>query len=98
MLKIRLKRVGRNKDPYYRIVVMESAQPRNGKTNDEIGIYNPRINQFEVDKEKAEAWLKKGAQPTDTIAQYFVKAGIMKKLHRGSTKPNTQKKEKKSEE
>lgn len=98
MLKIRLKRVGRSKDPYYRIVVMESSQPRNGRTKDEIGVYDPRKNIFEVDKAKAESWLQKGAQPTDTVAQYFVKAGLLKKLHRGSTKPNTQKKEKKAEE
>lgn len=98
MLKIRLKRVGRSKDPYYRIVVMESSQPRSGRTKDEIGIYNPRINQFDVDKEKAEMWLKNGAQPTDTVAQYFVKAGLLKGLKRGSTKPSTEKKAEKSEE
>ncbi|HKM19886.1 MAG TPA: 30S ribosomal protein S16 [Candidatus Dojkabacteria bacterium] len=98
MLKIRLKRVGRSKDPYYRIVVMESSQPRGGRTKDEIGIYNPRINQFDIDKEKAEMWLKNGAQPTDTVAQYFVKAGLLKELKRGSTKPSTKKKAEKSEE
>lgn len=98
MLKIRLKRVGRNKDPYYRIVVMESSQPRDGKTKDEIGIYNPRVNQFDVDKEKAEKWLKSGAQPTDTVAQYLVKVGLLEKLKRGSTKPSTEKKAKKTEE
>ena len=95
---MRLKRVGRSKDPYYRIVVMESSQPRDGKTKDEIGVYNPRINQFDVDKEKAEKWLKSGAQPTDTVAQYFVKVGLLKKLKRGSTKPSTEKKAEKSEE
>ena len=98
MLKIRLKRVGRSNDPYYRIVVMESSQPRNGETKDEIGVYNPRINQFDIDKEKAEKWLKNGAQPTDTVAQYFVKAGLLKKLKRGSTKPSTKKKAEESEE
>jgi len=98
MLKIRLKRVGRSKDPSYRIVVMESTQPRSGKTKDEIGIYDPRKNLFEVDKEKAEKWLKNGAQPTDTVAQYFVKEGLLKGLKRGSTKPSTKKKEEKTEE
>ena len=98
MLKIRLKRVGRSKDPSYRIVVMESTQPRSGKTKDEIGIYDPRKNLFEVDKEKAEKWLKNGAQPTDTVAQYFVKEGLLKKLKRGSTKPSTKKKAEKTEE
>ena len=80
MLKIRLKRVGRSKDPSYRIVVMESAQPRGGKTKDEIGFYDPRKNLFDIDKEKAEKWLKNGAKPTDTVAQYFVKEGLLKKL------------------
>ncbi len=98
MLKIRLKRVGRSKDPSYRIVVMESAQPRGGKTKDEIGFYDPRKNLFEVDKEKAEKWLKNGAQPTDTVAQYFVKEGLLKGLKRGSTKPSTKKKAEKTEE
>jgi small subunit ribosomal protein S16 len=98
MLKIRLKRVGRKNDPYYRIVVMESSQPRDGRTKDEIGIYNPRLNQFDVDVEKAKTWLENGAQPSDTVAQYFVKAGILKELKRGSTKPSTKKKDKKQEE
>ncbi|HQA98637.1 MAG TPA: 30S ribosomal protein S16 [Candidatus Dojkabacteria bacterium] len=98
MLKIRLKRVGRSKDPSYRIVVMESAQPRGGKTKDEIGFYDPRKNLFDIDKEKAEKWLKNGAQPTDTVAQYFVKEGLLKKLKRGSTKPSTKKKAEKTEE
>ena len=98
MLKIRLKRVGRSKDPSYRIVVMESAQPRGGKTKDEIGFYDPRKNLVDIDKEKAEKWLKNGAQPTDTVAQYFVKEGLLKKLKRGSTKPSTKKKAEKTEE
>lgn len=98
MLKIRLKRVGRRNDPYYRIVVMESTQPRDGRTKDEIGVYNPRLNQFDIDKEKAKTWLENGAQPSETVAQYFVKAGILKKLKRGSTKPSIQKKDKKKEE
>ena len=72
MLKIRLKRVGRKNDPYYRIVVMESSQPRDGRTKDEIGVYNPRLNQFDIDEEKAKTWLKNGAQPSQTVAQYFV--------------------------
>ena len=98
MLKKKKKRVGRSKDPSYRIVVMESAQPRGGKTKDEIGFYDPRKNLFDIDKEKAEKWLKNGAQPTDTVAQYFVKEGLLKKLKRGSTKPSTKKKAEKTEE
>ena len=91
MLKIRLKRTGRRGQPHYRVVVMESTKPRDGKTFEEIGYYNPRTepSTFEVDETKAKEWLSKGAQPTDTVAQYFVKLGILKKLKKGSTKPGT---------
>ncbi|MFA5622949.1 MAG: 30S ribosomal protein S16 [Candidatus Dojkabacteria bacterium] len=94
MLKIRLKRTGKRGQPHYRIVVMESASPRDGRTVEEIGYYNPRTqpSTFEVDKESAKIWLEKGAQPTDTIAHYFVKLGLLKSLKRGSTKPSTKKK------
>jgi small subunit ribosomal protein S16 len=61
---------------------------------EEIGIYNPRTkpSTFDVNKEAAQKWLKNGAQPTDTVAQYFVKLGLLKSLKRGSKKPNTAKK------
>jgi len=100
MLKIRLKRTGRKGQPHYRIVVMEAKKARDGKTIDEIGYYNPRNKPttFDFDKEKAEYWISKGAQPSDTIAQYFVKAGILKSLKRGSTKPNTEEKTKENKE
>ncbi len=100
MLKIRLKKVGRSKDKSYRIVVMESSQPRDGRTKDEIGIYDPRKNpsQFDVDIEKAKQWVKNGAKPTGTVAQYFVKLGIIKGIKRGSTKPSTEKKAEKKKE
>lgn len=94
MLKIRLKRTGKRGQPHYRIVVMESASPRDGRTVQEIGYYNPRTqpSTFDIDKDAAKIWLEKGAQPTDTIAHYFVKLGLLKSLKRGSTKPNTTKK------
>lgn len=99
MLKIRLKRTGKKGQPHYRIVVMESARPRDGKTVDEIGYYNPRTKPttFDIDENKAKEWLSKGAQPTDTIAQHFVKLGLLKSLKRGSTKPSTEKKSEKEE-
>jgi len=99
MLKIRLKRTGRSRQPHYRVVVIESASPRDGKSIEEIGYYNPRTNPttFEIDKELAASWLSKGAQPSDTIAQYFVKLGLLKSLKRGSKKPSTVKKVKKEE-
>ncbi len=97
MLKIRLKRTGRSKQPHYRVVVIESSSPRDGKSVEEIGYYNPRTNPttFEIDKDAAADWLSKGAQPSETIAQYFVKLGLLKSLKRGSKKPSTVKKEKK---
>jgi small subunit ribosomal protein S16 len=100
MLKIRLKRTGRRGQPHYRIVVMEAKKPRDGRTIEEIGYYNPRNNPttFEFDKERASYWISKGAQPSDTVAQYFVKEGIIKSLKRGSTKPNTKKKTKEKKE
>jgi small subunit ribosomal protein S16 len=94
MLKIRLKRTGKRGQPHYRIVVMESSTPRDSRTIEEIGYYNPRTKPttFDVDLESAKMWLNKGAQPTDTIAQYFVKLGLLKSLKRGSHKPSTVKK------
>jgi small subunit ribosomal protein S16 len=96
MLKIRLKRTGKKGQPHYRVVVMESNNPRDGKTVEEIGYYNPRTkpSTFDIDKDAAFAWLEKGAQPSDTVAQYFVKLGLLKSFKRGSTKPSTKKKEK----
>jgi len=94
MLKIRLKRTGKRGQAHYRIVVCEADKPRDGKTIEEIGYYNPqnKPSTFDIDKERAEYWLSKGAQPTDTVAQYFVKEGLLKSLKRGSTKPSTEKK------
>ena len=94
MLKIRLKRTGRRGQPHYRVVVIESSKPRDGKTIEEIGYYNPRLNPtvFNIEKERAIYWLSKGAQPSDTVAQYFVKEGLLKEIKRGSVKPKTEKK------
>ena len=92
--------MGRSKQPSYRIVIMESSQPRDGIAVDEIGFYSPRSNDnvFSVDKEKAKEWLEKGAQPTGTVAQFFVKEGLLKGLKRGSTKPAAKKKTKEIQE
>lgn len=100
MLKIRLKRTGRKGQPHYRIVVMESSKPRNSKVVDTLGYYNPRTQPttFDIDKEAAAKWLKNGAQPTGTIAQHFVKIGLLKGLKRGSVKPSTEKKTKEEKE
>jgi small subunit ribosomal protein S16 len=86
MLKIRLKRTGKTGQPHYRIVVIDSRRNRGSKAVAEIGYYNPRTQPttFDIDKEAAKEWMKKGAQPTDTVAQYFVKEGLLKGLHKGS--------------
>ncbi len=69
MVKIRLKRMGMKKHPFYRIVVADERSPRDGRFIEEIGYYNPMKQPAEIklDKEKAIEWLKKGAQPTDTV-------------------------------
>ena len=68
-VKIRLKRIGAKKAPFYRVVVADGRFPRNGRFIEEIGTYNPCVDPAEVkiDKEKAEQWIKNGAQPTETV-------------------------------
>ena len=69
MLKIRLRRMGAKKAPFYRIVVADSRSPRDGAFVEEIGYYNPTTDpaELKVDNEKAAQWIKNGAQPTDTV-------------------------------
>ena len=71
-VKIRLKRMGSNKKPFYRIVVADSRSPRDGKFIEEIGYYNPvsQPKQVKINDEKAVKWLSNGAQPTDTVKLY----------------------------
>lgn len=78
--KIRLKRMGAKKKPFYRVVVADSRAPRDGRFIEEIGTYNPNVNPAEVriDLEKAEKWLKIGAQPSDTVRSLLKKAGVQK--------------------
>lgn len=83
MVKIRLKRMGRKKMPFYRIVVAESTVQRDGKVIEEIGYYYPTISpnektlkEFEMDGEKYTAWVQKGAQPTDGIKRIAKKLGL----------------------
>jgi len=100
MLKIRLKRTGKRGEPHYRIVVAEAHRSRNSKSVAEIGYYNPRQQPsvFEIDKEAAEMWLKNGAQPTPTVAQFLVKQGLIKEIKKGSTPPQGKKKKKEAAE
>ena len=76
MVKIRLQREGKKKAPFYHIVVADSKSPRDGKIIEQIGTYNPMTNPATIvlDKAKAEDWMKKGAQPTDTVKALIAKA------------------------
>lgn len=79
-VRIRLKRTGAKKKPFYRIVVADSRYPRDGRFIEEIGYYNPttKPTTFEVDAEKVQEWLSKGARPSDTVKALFEKAGLNK--------------------
>lgn len=79
MLKIRLRRMGAKKAPFYRIVVADSRAPRDGAFVEEIGYYNPTTEPAElhVDNEKAAQWIKNGAQPTDTVRGLLKKTGAI---------------------
>ena len=72
MLKIRLKRLGMKKTPTYRIIVINSTTKREGKPIEELGHYNPKTKLMQLNKAKAEEWISKGAQPTETVA-YLIK-------------------------
>lgn len=78
-VKIRLRRIGAKKDPFYRIVVADSRYPRDGRFIEEIGYYDPTTDpaSFKADAEKAKKWISNGAQPTDTVKSLFKKNGIL---------------------
>ena len=80
MVKIRLKRMGAHKKPFYRIVVADSRTQRDGRFIEEIGYYDPLKDpaEIKVDAEKAEKWLANGAQPTDTVRALLKKSGVIK--------------------
>ena len=79
-VKIRLKRMGQKKAPFYRIVVADARSPRDGKFIEEIGTYDPtkEPSEFRVDEDAAKKWLNNGAQPTETVGKIFKLAGIKK--------------------
>ncbi len=79
-VKIRLRRMGQKKAPFYRIVVADSRSPRDGKCIEEIGTYNPNTDtsEFKVNEELAKKWLANGAQPTEVVSKLFKLAGIEK--------------------
>jgi len=79
-VKIRLRRMGQKKAPFYRIVVADSRSPRDGKFIEEIGTYDPNLepSAISVDEEAAKKWLNNGAQPTEVVSKIFKVAGIEK--------------------
>ena len=82
-VKLRLKRMGSKKSPFYRIVAADSRSPRDGRIIESLGYYNPTKNPAEVkiDAELAMKWLNNGAQPSDTVRNLQSKDGIMKRFH-----------------
>ena len=79
MVKIRLKRMGAHKKPFYRVVVADSRTPRDGRFIEEIGTYDPLKNpaEIKIDNEAAQKWLANGAQPTDTVKALLKKSGAI---------------------
>ena len=89
-VRIRLTRVGATKQPTYRVVVADSRNARDSRSIETLGHYNPRKDpvEFEVDAEKAKAWMAKGALPSDTVARLFRNAGVLpaEKTAKGASK------------
>ena len=81
-VKLRLKRMGAKKQPFYRVVAADSRSPRDGRFIETVGTYNPLVTPAEIniDEEVAMKWLKNGATPTDTVKNILSKAGIMSKF------------------
>ena len=82
-VKIRLKRIGAKKTPFYRIVVADSRSPRDGRQIETVGTYNPLTKpaELKINEELALKWLQNGAQPSDTVRNLFSDQGIMEKFH-----------------
>lgn len=82
-VKIRLKRMGAKKNPFYRIVVADSRSPRDGRFIETIGTYNPVAEpaEIKIDEELALKWLQNGAKPSDTVRSLLSKQGILEKFH-----------------
>ena len=82
-VKLRLKRMGAKKKPFYRVVAADSRSPRDGKFIETVGTYNPLTTpaEIKIDEEKAMKWLENGAIPTDTVRALFKKAGINENFH-----------------
>lgn len=83
MVKLRLKRMGKKRNPFYRIVAADSRSPRDGRIIEQVGTYNPLVkeNQVTLDTEKVMKWLNNGAKPSDTVRSILSKEGLMKEFH-----------------
>jgi small subunit ribosomal protein S16 len=98
MLKLRLKRFGKKREPSYRIVVAPSTSRRDGLPLAEVGFYNPRSNEVRLDVEAIQEWIKKGAQPTETVTSILVREKVMepnwqKRISKSAKPPQTPKPE-----
>ncbi len=82
-VKLRLKRMGAKKRPFYRVVAADARSPRDGKFIELVGTYNPITEpaEIKINEEIALKWLRNGAEPTDTVRDLFKKQGIMEKFH-----------------
>ncbi len=82
-VKLRLKRMGAKRKPFYRIIAIDSRSPRDGKAIELLGTYNPNVDpaEIKVDNEVALKWLRTGAQPSDTVKSLLSKAGVMEAFH-----------------
>ena len=82
-VKIRLRRMGAKKAPFYRVVVADSRFPRDGRFIEEIGTYDPNVepSAVKIDAELAQKWLNNGAQPTDTVRSILSHEGVLKEMH-----------------
>ena len=87
-VKIRLKRTGKTKQPYYRVVISDSRKPRDSKMIERVGFYDPKTepSTINLEEDKIMEWLKKGAQPTTTTKNMLKKAGIWEKFMEGKNK------------
>lgn len=99
-VKIRLKRMGAKKNPFYRIVVADSRAPRDGRFIEELGFYNPISNpkQFKVDSEKAVKWMATGAKPTETVAKLFKAYNVVEQANDKTQEVDEEKTEEAKEE
>ena len=87
-VKLRLKRMGTKKRPFYRVIAADSRSPRDGKFIETVGTYNPIVEpaEIKVNNEIALKWLNNGAQPTDTVRDLLKKAGVMQAFHESKMK------------